>query len=260
MGAEVFCTFENAGYSVVATARKTGESLIKLDLGIPESIIPILNKYQPDVIINCAAVADFTANIKNKLYPVNSLAPAIMASWCMTKGSYLVQASALLVHGVITPYIDSETSILLDTDYGKSKYLAEQMIEISGAKSAIIRFCGIFGANGPKHLGLNNMIRKAQKGIKPKIIGRGLAKRNYIHVSDAADILLACVKNQIQGVRWAGGKEVNNITEIFNTLCEVYKLNPPLMEDGNESNDQVVKISDDLPIGKTFYEALISEL
>lgn len=259
LGSATAHAFHLAGHSVVATARQASEKWVGCDLADPRALVALLKEHQPEAIVNCAAVADFSEGVLPKLFSVNALAPAILASWCAANRAYLVQISGTLVHGVHTDRIDEGTSIHPDTDYGRAKWLAEEMVRASGTKSATIRFGGIFGAQGPGHLGLNRAIRAAREGIAPRIFGKGLAERNYIHVSDAADMLVACVEKQLVGVRWAGGQEILSVASMLKTLSEVYGIAEPVFEDGQEASDQIVKTSTDLPSGKSFAEALASE-
>jgi len=260
LGNATTVALRTSGHEVVATGKKTGGELIGCDLTVPSGIEVLLKKCRPDAIINCAAEVDFGDGVLNKLYPINALAPAVMCLWAAANGAYFVQVSSVAVQGVRSRFIDEFTPIDPDTDYGLSKWLAEEMVRASGAECSVVRFCGIFGVGGAKHLGINKAINNARIGVAPTIRGGGAAKRNYIHISDAAAALEACVGNRLNGVQWAAGREVNSIAEILDTLCEVYELEGPLSEEGQEGIDQVVKSSKALPLGKTLSEALVSEL
>ena len=66
--------------------------------------------------------------------------------------------------------ITQDSSVNADTPYGKSKWLAEELIRMSGVNHCILRIGGVFGLNGPMHLGLNRTILNVIEKISPKII------------------------------------------------------------------------------------------
>lgn len=230
------------------------------DLGQPDDLARLLDALRPTAIVNIAAKADFGPDALARLYPVNTLAPAIMAKYCRQNDAYLIQISGTLVHGQRVERVGAATPLGPDNDYGRSKLLAEQMIEASGALALRLRVGGIFGMAGPDHLGLNRAIRAAANGIKPKIVGEGRALRNYVHVEDLAEIVGFCLDHRPQGVRWLGGPEVLSISGIMHAISEVFlKGAPPERAEGPEAMDQVVETSADLPAGRPMVENLRRE-
>ena len=258
LGSTVVEVFQKAGHKVYATARKSENNRIEADLSNAVQIEQLLESVLPEAIINCAAVADFGINCLSQQFPVNTLAPGIMASWCNKKNVYLCQVSGSIVHGTDMEIINCNSPISTNSDYGKSKWLAEQMIDASGASAISVRFSGIFGELGPNHLSLNRIIRAALKGNAPTIVGQGLAQRNYIHVRDAANVLLYCVENSLTGIRWSAGSESITIAEMMKAVCDVYMPGiKPVFSSGQEANNQIVESSEDIPIGLGFKEALL---
>jgi dTDP-4-dehydrorhamnose reductase len=116
------------------------------DLGQSGALDRFLRDLRPKAIVNTAAVPDFGQSALARLYPVNTLAPAIMADYCSRTGAYLVQVSGTLVHGQRTELVGAQTPLVPDNDHGRSKLLAEHMIEASGARALRLRVGGIYGA------------------------------------------------------------------------------------------------------------------
>ncbi len=253
--------FERAGHEVVATARSSKGNRIACDLSAPRALMSLLDTEVPEAVVNCAAVVDFGHGCLEALYPVNVLSVALIAGWCKKNKAYLAQVSTVAVHGCSSLLVGPGSGINADTDYGKSKWLAERLVEASGVTSSRVRFSGIFGKMGPDHLGLNRAIRAADDGQYPTVVGIGQARRNYIYVEDAAHVLLQCVEQQLDGVRWAGGAEVLTIAQMMQQICDAYKRGEsPVFTEGPEAVDQVVVSSSDLPVGLNFRAALIAEL
>ena len=139
-----------------------GLSSSELDLSQPEKIEPVVIKYQPAVILNCAActrVDDCESEVEISRL-VNAEAPRRLAAAAKA-------CKALLVH-ISTDYVFSGDRKLPDgyseTDavapvsvYGKSKLAGEVAIAESGCENLIVRTAWLYGING--HNFLKTMLR-----------------------------------------------------------------------------------------------------
>jgi nucleoside-diphosphate-sugar epimerase len=260
LGAATVELADRIGLTVVATARRGSDRVIGVDLEDVLALVAMLDDVQPAAIINCAVVADFGSGVLAKQYRTNALAPAVMAGWAVRHNTLLVQASASIVHGSRTQRIGPTTGVNPDTDYARSKWLAEEMIRASGCRSAIIRFAGIFGRSGPSHLGINTAIRNAANGSPPTVVGRGRARRNYVHVQDAAAALVHCVQSDQTGVFMMGGADTLSIREMLEAVVRVYSPSEKLVfTPGMEATDQIVETSPELPRSRSFLDALRDE-
>jgi nucleoside-diphosphate-sugar epimerase len=260
LGAATADAARRSGLDVTPVVREASPGKIGVDLEDLVSLRKTLDAVRPAAIINCAAVVDFGTGQLARQYRVNSLAPAVMAGWAAQYDTLMVQASTAVVHGVRVERVGPTTPIHLDTDYGRSKWLAEEMIQASGCRAAIIRFGGIFGGEGAHHLTLNTAIRGARKGSRPTIIGTGRARRNYVYLEDAASALVQCVVAPLVGVFRMGGATVLSVREMLEAVCDVYQLaDKPLVIPGQDGPDQIVDTSGELTPGRSFLEGLIAD-
>jgi UDP-glucose 4-epimerase len=162
-----------------------------------------------------------------------------------------------VICGLDNPYIKSDSKPKIDSDYGYSKWLAEELIRMSGVKYAILRIGGVFGRNGPKHLSLNRSIDNALNGIRPIQYGAGNQKRNYIYVEDLADILLYCLENRIEGTHLIAGSNTNTVSEMLETICHILLPDKkPEYKSGDNSHDQIIEHSQALLKGRSFENAI----
>lgn len=260
LGREVVSQLRKSNLEVIPVARRADAYTECCDLQNIKSLLALLEDKKPDVVVNCAAQADWGKNKLAQLFTVNALVPSVLADWCGSNNSYLLQISGTLVYGTSVTTVVESALETPDTDYGISKLLADQMIRASGATAGIIRFGGIFGGGGPDHLGINRAIRMAKSGELPELIGSGAARRNYIHVVDAAKLLRFCINNRLEGVHIAGGKEVLSVKKMLQIICDIYLDGQhPKRVDGNDGRDQIVVSSDSLPNGSSFKESLLYE-
>lgn len=214
----------------------------------------ITNFVKPDVIINLAAEVNFIKKTK-KMYKVNSLVPKIFSQYCKKNKKHLIQASGILVNGIHSLY-NKKTKLSPVNAYGLTKLIAEKYIQKSKCNHSIIRFAGIYGANGPKHLGINYFINKAI--YKKKIIFSGNinSKRNYVFVNDAAKSVIDCIVKKKFGILYLGGEVqtfkvmIKKINSILGNKKKIFfkKNNEPKF-------DQIVK-SDNFFRTKSFSNSL----
>jgi nucleoside-diphosphate-sugar epimerase len=245
LGKEVIGMLKKNNFDFVGVSRKNiGENYVFCDLSIPNDVLKLLDKTRPDVIINLAASVDFKDRDIKQFFPVNVLLPAILGNYCKQKRLFLVQSSGIIVHGFSHNLYNISTELSPDTGYGESKLLADDVIEASGCEASILRLGGIFGKNGPGHLGINKAINDAKKRKLPTIVGTGEAKRNYIYVKDAAQAIFHCTKERLKGIHYLGG-EIKTISSMLSDICEVFiPGRQPEYIEGEEAKDQIIENSD----------------
>ena len=196
-----------------------------------------------DAIVNCAATVSFDQQKScHHFYPVNVLVPSILAEWCENNDKFYLHVSGTIVHGVKNSYVTVNSPYNPDSPYGYSKYLADLNVICSGAKSAIVRFGGIWGKNGPEHLGLNKALASALIGKPLTIFGKG-GSRNYIHVNCAAKVIAHILNHQLIGIFFGASPKSITIKEMIMLLSEKFKLPAPLIKNDFMLNDSVIEVS-----------------
>ena len=222
----------------------------------------MIYEVNPDVIVNCAACVDFGNAVLSKQYDLNVVVPSIFASWAKKNSKHLIQISTASIYGKYTENIDENSPVLIDSDYAKSKWLADEMIKSSGCKFTILRFGGIYGVNGPNHLRLNANLEAISNNERPIIQSSGDAKRNYIHVNDAANDIINTIKRGISGVHLLSGTEILSFSEMIFQACNHRNKNllPISTKPNDEIKDQIIKRSNDFGKTKSFNYWLKEEL
>ena len=261
LGRHTCAALTEAGWSVVCGSRRLEsrreQNVVMCDLEDPASIFALKSLLQPAAIVHLGCHVGWDGSKEEQLFTPNVLSTGILAQLAREWNASLVFSSAAIVHGVRAERIDETVPPDTDTAYARSKFLAEELIATAGIKHTILRFAGIFGSDGPKHLGLNRAIDDALKGIPPTKVGDGKARRNYIYVKDAANAIASSLETGIEGVHLVAGRDKNTIAEMLASICDV--LLPgrsPSVEAGSDGSDQIVYSSAAMPEGKTFREAL----
>jgi len=128
---------------------------------------------------------------------------------------------------------------------------AEEAVKTFANNHSILRIGGIYGLDGPSHLGLNKAINNAiYKKEAPVLYGNGKAKRNYICVKDVARWILNLLQKRINSgekindTLYLSGTEVMTIKDYLQAIIDVLLPEKELIvAEGNESHDWVIKIS-----------------
>jgi len=257
VGCAVVAEFKAAGWRVIGIDRvDSGESTqVVCDLASPQYATELGRLPQPDAIVHLATRVSFSESVP-EMYLPNVLATAATVGWAIETGTHLTFASTIGIHGYQTEAITANSPVRPDTAYAETKLLGERLLSCH-SRGAVLRLAGVFGLNGPSHLGLNRVIRSAMAGEVPTLYGPGAARRNYVYVGDVGRSVYACAESGLTGTYLLGGGDVLSIEHILETVCEVLSPGSSLRrEPGETGRDQVVVSSPQLPSSRTLAEAL----
>jgi len=123
----------------------------QLDLARPETIVPALDRAQPQGVILTAAYTDVDGCESNRehAYAVNGTGPGLVARWCEGNGAWLVLVSTNCVFDGSKdgPYVEDDEPRPISV-YGASKLAGEQAVKDSTNRYFIVRTSWIFGPGG----------------------------------------------------------------------------------------------------------------
>lgn len=204
-----------------------------------------------DVIIHLAACVDFGANLNIAQYDANTISTLKLAAYAQKHNAYFIMASTAGIHGIKYPLIDDKTPIDPQNHYAVSKYLAEEAVKTFANNHSILRIGGIYGLDGPSHLGLNKAINNAiYKKEPPVLYGTGKAKRNYICVLDVASWIESLTrrygreKGNIEETLYLCSTEIMAIEEYLQAISDIVLKNGKIIRtEGADAMDMVINPS-----------------
>jgi dTDP-4-dehydrorhamnose reductase len=200
----------------------------------------ILKSLKVDAVINLVAEVNFLKKTTD-MYNVNSKCPYEIAKYCKKNKIHLIHISGTIVNGIKKTY-SKKTKLNPINHYGKSKLMGDNLIIKTKCNYTILRLGGIYGKNGPEHLGINKFIKFALSGKSQVFKGNKKNLRNYIFVKDAAKHILFCLKNKKYGIYYIGGeilsfeKMLKSINKILSKKKNLYFLNKQV-----KSDNQIIK-------------------
>jgi dTDP-4-dehydrorhamnose reductase len=144
---------------VVATTRSgklaDGSNCEVADFDAPESLLGLLDRLRPSVVINAAAytAVDKAEQESEAAFRANALAPGVIAQWCAAHGVPMVHYSTDYVfNGQGTaPYIENEATAPLGV-YGSSKRDGEDAVRAAGGRHLIFRTAWVYASHGGNFL------------------------------------------------------------------------------------------------------------
>lgn len=223
-----------------------------------------------DVIVHLAAHVDFSLKLDIAHYNVNTVSTIKLSAYAKSCNAYFILASTVGVHGSRYAEIGEDTPLAPENHYSVSKYLAEEIVKTYLDAYSILRICGIYGIDGPSHMGLNKAITDAVCLKTPTILsGTGEAKRNYICVSDVALWIMELLKkyearkaseaNRTRETLYLASPEIMTIEQYLQTIMDVILPDKAIVRmEGKEASDMIVKPSTAPFRLKTFREYLVS--
>lgn len=137
--------------TLVPLGEVVGVGRDRLDLSQSDSIPPVVEEIQPDLIINCAAytAVDKAETEVELAHQVNAIAPGTLAKAASQVGATLLHISTDYVFDGTQshPYVETDTTNPIG-EYGKSKFAGEMAILQTGAPHIILRTAWVYGVGG----------------------------------------------------------------------------------------------------------------
>lgn len=262
IGRATVSALADAGWQITQGSRLVSEPMaqgtVHLDLADPATIIALAKGVRFDVIVHLGAHVGWSGATESEMFAPNVLSTGCLAHIANLWGAHLIYASAAIVQGVRNETIKSDSPVSPDTAYAKSKWLGEQLLEASNAKHCVLRIAGVFGYDGPAHLGLNRAINGAIKGEAPVQVGSGAVLRNYVYVKDVAQAIVYALQESVMGTHLLAGHEVLSVGEMLQQVCDTFAPGMhPVIKDGSQALNQVITPSVYLPKTRGFHDALI---
>lgn len=163
---------------------------VKLDISDGSQLQLLLNRLQPDLIVNTAAytAVDQAESDSATAYDVNAELPGRLAHWASKNEACLVHYSTDYVFngksGV--PYDETDTPDPQSV-YGASKLAGEQAIAAAGCKHVTLRTSWVYSSHGKNFV--LSMLDLARRGLSLKIVddqqGCPTWARNLAQATDA---------------------------------------------------------------------------
>jgi dTDP-4-dehydrorhamnose reductase len=221
--------------TLTGTSTKKSNHLIPLDICVYDEIVSIINEYNPDCIINCAAMADVEKCERNPVLAnkINSVGPENLAKISDKNNIRLIHVSTDSVFdGRFGGYLEESTPSPINV-YSRTKLEGEEFVRSLSNDYVILR-TNFYGLN-PRGSSRMNWILQNLKNNE-KMTGVVDQVFNPLWVRDVANVILKLSIHSYKGILNCTGNEVFTkyqfIKEIANVLgYKTAKINEGFSDD-----------------------------
>lgn len=235
LGQKLLEAFRNEkSFEVIATSKGKDRTPIEnvnhkyasLDITNQVEVVDLFRKYQPDILINCAAMTNVDAceDHREACYALNVTAVDYMADECLKYNTHFIHLSTdFIFDGANGPY--KEDAVANPTCYyGESKLLSEQILQQKLTRYSILRTVLVYGIIHDLHR--SNIVLWAKKALENKqemnIVNDQF--RTPTLVEDLAAACLLTVKKEAFGVYHISGKDFLSILELVKRIADFWHL------------------------------------
>lgn len=242
---------ENQEITVIATSKgenrikqKSGYRYEEMDISDEEDVEAIFEKYQPDVVINTAAMTNVDAceEQKDACRKLNVDAVEILLKNCEKHDSHLIQLSTDFVFdGKDGPYDELAVPNPISY-YGESKYEAEEIIKNSSIPWSIVRTIIIYGL--VDDMSRSNIVLWAKEALEKNqtlnIVNDQFRSPTY--VGDLADACISISEQTATGIFHISGKDIMSISDLVRRVAKFFKLDDSAVKEiSSDSLNQAAK-------------------
>lgn len=171
---------------------------VSLDITNENNVNEVINKYKPDVVINCAAhtAVDKCETDEESAYKINSLGPKYLAVATSSIGSEIVQISTDYVFDGEgnTPLIETD-KVNPQTVYGTTKLQGEILVRENNPKHYVIRTAWLYG-DGNNFV--KTMLKLSENNKILKVVND--QKGTPTSTVDLARVIIKLVENKAYGL------------------------------------------------------------
>ena len=203
----------------------------KIDLTEPKQIKAVIEKFEPEAIINCAAYTDVDGSEDNQ-----ELARAINVQGVQNLIDAAKPYNAHIVH-ISTDYVFDGSSGPYEEDdeinpinfYGKTKFESEKVLVESGLPVTIIRTNVLFGNSQSKAANFVNwVVENLRNGETIKFVNDQFGNPTW--VNGLAEVAQKVIEQELEGIFHYGGEDYLSRFEFALEIADVFSLDNKLIE------------------------------
>ena len=225
---------------VLATARNSNPRFQapdceyrEMDVTDPDAVSEVIEDFEPDVVVNCAAMSDVAACEENRseAWAVNARAVKRLAKHCQDLRAHLIHVSTDFVfNGENGPYDENARPDPVNY-YGRTKLGGENALrEVGLSNWTLVRTVLLYGPD--RHITRSNvvhwMIDQLSSGKTIHVVTDQWRTPTY--VPDLAEGIEQIIEREKTGIYHLSGRELLSIHELAETVADVFDFDPSLID------------------------------
>jgi len=200
---------------------------LQADLAKFNAVKPLMDKFSPELIFNCAGITDVDECEKNRKLAYNLNVKLVKNLLRLDFKKAIHFSSDYVFNGENGPYAETD-----DTDpigyYGETKLISEKILENSGRDYVIVRTNVLFGSG--KNIRPNFiiwLIERLKQGNHLHVVTDQF--NNPIHADNLADAVIEVAQIEYSGIIHIGGADYLSRYEIASCTAKHFGLNNELV-------------------------------
>lgn len=202
----------------------------QLDITLKDSVKKIVKKYNPDIIVNCAAFTDVDkSEVEREIcwkLNVDAVKNLIIASR-ISDAKVIHISTDYVFDGKNGPYTEESTPNPISF-YGRSKLAGENALTTSGIDFVIVRTIVLYGIGIKVKSNFALWLIKELSANKPVNIVTDQTGNATIS-DDLAYGILKCAELDVYGIYNIAGKDIISRLEFTYNLCEIFGFDKSLV-------------------------------
>ena len=235
----VYALKQREDVEVLATARgenrlvdQIGYQYISLDISNQQEVEEVFAKYQPQIVMHCAAMTnvDICQSKREECWNINVQSVDYLCNAAEKVKAHFIHVSTdFIFDGKSGPY--KEDAIANPVSYyGESKLAAEKIVEKYQGSWAILRTVLVYGL--VDNMSRSNIVLWA-KGELEKGKSINVVNDQFRTPTLAEDLAKGCIlamEKKAQGIYNISGKDYMSIIELVNKVADYYHLDKSLIK------------------------------
>ncbi len=226
-------------YDVLATARDDAPRFVAdceyatMDVTDPDAVTDTFETFEPDIVVNCAALSDVTTcdEHRNKAWATNARAVKRLAKHCDEVRARLVQISSDFVFdGEDGPYDETDRPAPVNY-YGRTKLAGENALrEVGLSDWTLVRTVLLYGTGRTLSRGnvVRWMINSLAAGEEIHVVTDQWRTPTY--VPDLADGIIRILDRDADGIYHLSGREMVTIHELAERIADIFGFDSTLID------------------------------
>ena len=190
----------------------------------PKEVLKKIDAFNPDVVINCAAITSFEVceQLPSDAKQINALTPGIISKHCYKKKIYFIHISTDQFYSDDRDYAHKEDDpIQIFNNYAKTKHAAEKLI-LDNPKALVLR-TSIIGQNRRGTSFLDWIINAIHDQETVSLFDD--AYTSFIHCKELSGLIYKLIKFQPFGLYNLASREVFSKADFAIALANELNIN-----------------------------------
>ncbi|MFC6765378.1 dTDP-4-dehydrorhamnose reductase [Natrinema soli] len=215
-------------------------SLEHHDVRETDAFRTILDDYQPEVVVNCAAMTDVDGceSDREAAFDVNGTAPGDLASCCAARDVPFVHVSTDYVFDGDTsePYDETASTDPIQV-YGESKLAGEEAVRAIAGESLVVRLSFVYGVRGDTDdlVGFPSWVRDTLRSDDevPLFVDQHLTPTR---ASQAAETILELLETSAEGTYHVASRSCVTPYEFGHEIARIQGADETLINESEQAD------------------------